>query len=195
MTRRVLFVAAYGGVFTLLLALSSFGQGSGDGWSTGDAAQEEFAIQSTTKSPDTSKWKVYRNEKYGFEVIYPETWTVHSSKGTPPEVIYFVGPYRGVIGQTLNITTQLNMNPRNLPIEEWFAERLRIVDTNKLEAKGCSTVGGQPACSFEHTDKSGKERSIFTFLHKTDVLSFSYRLGTEDSPNCVAIVDSFRVLK
>ena len=84
MTRRVLFVAAYAGVFTLLLALSSFGQSSGDGWSTSDAAQEEFAIQSTAKSPDTSKWKVYRNEKHGFEAMYPESWTVHSSKGAPP---------------------------------------------------------------------------------------------------------------
>ena len=110
-------------------------------------------------------------------------------------MIYFVGSYRGVIGQTLTIFIQLNVNPRKLSIEDWSTEQLRIVDTIKCEAKGCSTVEGQPACSFEHTDKSGKECSIFTLLHKTEVPSFSYRLGTEDSPNCVAIVDSFRVLK
>jgi len=87
------------------------------------------------------------------------------------------------------------MNPRKLSIEDWSAEQLRIVDTIKLKAKGCSTVGGKRACFFEDTDKSGKERSVFTLLHQTDVLSFSYKLGTADSSNCEAIIHSFQVLK
>ncbi len=66
------------------------------------------------------------------------------------------------------------------------------MDTQKLEAKGCPTVGGQPAYFFEHVEKSGKERSTYTLLHKTDVLS--YKLGTEDSQNCNAVIDSFRIL-
>src|SRR5579859_3000343 len=38
-------------------------------------------------SSDTSKWKLYRNETYGFQVKYPDNWTVISSRGTPPEII------------------------------------------------------------------------------------------------------------
>ena len=155
---------------------------------------ENLRDANPSKSPDTSKWKLYRDEKYGFQVKYPEAWAVSSSRGTPPEIIYFRGPYRGVIGRALNVTVQLNMNPRKLSIEEWFAEQMRAVDGKKLEATGCSTVAGQPACFFEHTDKSGKERFVYTLLHKIDVLSFDYKLGTEDSPSYSAIVNSFQVL-
>lgn len=147
-----------------------------------------------SRSPDTSKWKLYRNEKYGFQVRYPETWAVSSSRGGSPEIIYFRGPYRGVIGRALSVAVQPNMNPHKLTIEEWFAEQMRALNGKKLEATGCSTVAKQPACFFEHADKSGKERFVYTLLHQTDVLSFNYRLGAEDSPSYAAIVDSFQVM-
>jgi hypothetical protein len=146
------------------------------------------------KSPDTSNWKVYRNEKYGFQLKYPETWAVSSSRGTPPEMIYFRGPSRGVIGEALTVAVQVNMNPHKLSIEGWFADQLRPLDTRKLETKGCSTVAKQPACFYETTDKFGKKRCVYTLLHKTDVLTFIYKLGTEDSTSSAAIVDSLQLL-
>jgi len=60
-----------------------------DGASANQNQQDANAV----KSPDTSKWKLYRNKKYGFQVKYPEFWAVRASKGTPREMIYFGGPY------------------------------------------------------------------------------------------------------
>jgi hypothetical protein len=146
------------------------------------------------QSPDTSKWKVYRNEKYEFQVKYPDAWAVHSSTGTPAYMIYFSGTFRGSQRPQLDMAIQPNMNPRKLSIEEWFAEQQRMTGL-KAEATDRLTIGGQAAVFMENSTRSGKERATFVLLHKTDVLCFSYKLGSEDNPTYVAIVDSFRVLK
>ena len=146
------------------------------------------------QSPDISKWKIYRNDKYGFEVKYPDTWAVHSSTGTPPDIIYFAGAFRGSQRPQLDLAIQPNMNPRKLSIEEWFADQQRLTGL-KPKAVGRLIIGSQHAVFMENTIPDGKRRDVFTLLHSTNVLSFIYNVGTADDPVYVAIIDSFRVLK
>lgn len=40
------------------------------------AAQETTTPPPVTETIDTSNWKTYRNEQYGFEVRYPQDWNV-----------------------------------------------------------------------------------------------------------------------
>src|SRR5262249_41187403 len=115
----------------------------------------------SARLPDTSKWKVYRNDKYGFQVKYPEIWAAHTSAGTPADIVYFSGTFRGSQRLQPDLAIQPNMNPRKPSIEEWFMEQQNMSGL-KPEATGRLTIGGQPAVFIENSTSSGKERSVFT---------------------------------
>jgi len=143
---------------------------------------------------DTSNWKIYGNEKYGFEVKYPETWNVHSGSGTGPDIISLDGPFRGAERPTLRLAIQPNQNPRKRSIEEWFADQLRALAATP-ESTGHVTIGGQAAVFMENTNSFGKHRDTFTLLRETDVLSLGYVPKAEYDPIYAAIVATFRVVK
>jgi hypothetical protein len=67
---------------------------------------------------DVSYWKIYRNEKYGFEINYPSNGKVNESPGSPeriPQVLYIVDFNYG----PTNI--HIYENKQLLPVREWYA--------------------------------------------------------------------------
>jgi hypothetical protein len=158
------------------------------------AKQEAAHANGTAPIIDTSKWKIYRNEKYGFEVRYPNTWKVHLGSGTGPDNVSLDGPFRGAERPSLHLALQPNQNPGNCSIEEWFAEELHALGA-KPESTGHVTIGGQPAIFMENTNSFGKQRDTFTLFHGKDVLSLSYISTDEYDPSFTAILATFWVLK
>jgi hypothetical protein len=147
-------------------------------------------------SPDTSSWKIYRNQKHGFELKYPEMWSVGASSGMGPDIITIGKPPRGVEpNASLTLAIQQNENPKKLSIEKWFAEQLRKLINTSPESTGHMTLGGQTAVFMDNTNSFGKERDIFTLLHETDVLSLSYKRRAEFDATYASMLASFRALK
>jgi hypothetical protein len=161
----------------------------------GSTKQEAAHANSSAPAVDTSAWKTYRNEKHGFQVKYPETWTVNAGSGTGPDIIAIGKRARGEEpNASLTMAIQKNQNPKKLSIEEWFADQMKLMHAQP-ESGGHITIGGQAAIFMENTNSFGKQRDTFTLLNETDILSLSYKHKAEFDATYNAIVFSFRVLK
>ena len=76
---------------------------------------------------DTSNWKTYRNEEYGFEVKYPEEWEISSEKASGSQEqntkLQFSVDFERLDRQNF-LSIHIFSNADTLPLIEWINKYL-----------------------------------------------------------------------
>ena len=154
---------------------------------------------------NTSKWKLYQNSEYGFEIKCPDTWRVNVSEGTTSpasqpgqKTKVTMIDIRKPHGENepavyLTIGIQQNQNPQKLSIGDYFAQQLAKMNA-RPEKNGTTTISGQPAIWMENTNSFGTDHGTFLLLHQTNLVSLDYRRQPGSDAIFSAIVSSFHIV-
>ena len=77
-----------------------------------------FAKDDDISELDTSDWKVYRNEEYGYEIKYPESWEQNREKGKNIFSKTFINSKGWKDGAYFSI--EVFNNSTSIPLKEWI---------------------------------------------------------------------------
>jgi hypothetical protein len=193
--------------FTLLTGLTISGQTKAPQTASTVAHDHAPAVR-LDKKVDTSKWKTYRNARYGFELKYPQTWGVGGSgagvdypPGQPTQqthmwTIELVKPHRDDEPDVrVSLGVHEKENAKKLTIDQYVEEQLSEMKVTP-EFMGHVNIGGHPAVFLETTNSLGRKvRATYTLLRETDLMSFTYERQEQFDPTLEAIVSSFRPVK
>lgn len=135
------------------------------------------AVFAQSASPiDISAWEVYRNEAMGFETRYPGTWRVRPVKTAEPEAAAMLSetPQVGKPQSAVQFWVQRKINPRGLPIDQWYADQLRRLNGPSPRTANTS-IGGRPSVRMEAVVGSTRQFQFFTSLNQTDIFEITVR--------------------
>ncbi len=91
-------------------------------WQYLDMPEKEIVSEEITLGDETADWKVYRNEKYRYEIKYPNDWNSPIESGDTDAL---TGNYSGFfkIGNIfLAFSIDVYENDKNLSLKEWWGQ-------------------------------------------------------------------------
>jgi hypothetical protein len=122
----------------------------------------------STPGADTSQWAVFRNEKLGFEVRYPNSWRAQIPTATGTESVLISEPQQtGKTHLSLQFWVQRRINSKGLAIDVWYADQMEAIASLPLSTH--TSLGSRPAIRREVVGSLGNHFDWFTSLNATDV--------------------------
>ena len=154
----------------------------------GGEEAKEIGEQKVASDADISNWQTYRNEEFGFEIKYPQGFSIvpssretisPDSESVPSLAMYFAA--NEWLGQQLNYPTiGITVSRTNLSAKQWIEENFLVgVEPGQYEPyHGRSkeitetTIGNYPALQFDYFFASGHSQHT-VFWNKDTIVSLS----------------------
>ncbi|MFH0854337.1 MAG: PsbP-related protein [bacterium] len=129
--------------------------GEGENATSTNAGVEDTAT--STDEIDTSDWKTYRNEEYGFELKYPKEWYIDNTRSSLDEIVFDIGIETCESRESIEI----NKNINNITYDQLREQKIKFYELSTLSISDL-IIDGEKAVKIE-TSEFGLTR-IF-FLH------------------------------
>lgn len=104
---------------------------------------------------DTSNWKTYRNEEFGFEMKYPEDWIIDTKRSNKNKIVF--SPIKGIPGSIEAINFEKNTGKLTL---EQIIKKKKESFNDVIKKEEFLMINGERACRIETTE-FGISRILF----------------------------------
>jgi len=143
------------------------------------------------ESIDTSDWKTYRNEKWGYSVEYPGDWevnTVLTNFDRPEDVVKELVAFKSPDGIP-TILVDLWTNDSQSSLLDWFMKIQKPVLSEGVSLPdGANTeVSGFPAIEIENPQYRACDEFVTLFLAKDGQLVFRFTYRVYDNFKTIPI--------